>query len=147
MQKQLGTVTVELAIVGSLFFLLLLAVIEVGRVMYTMNALNEATRLGARAASVCQVQHGVIKDIATFNGGGLLGGLETSHITVNYLDENGNVVADPSPSNEFGFLQVRYVKVEITGFTYNMMLPGVGALTLPTFSTTLSRESLGIIPN
>lgn len=147
LRKERGSATVELAIVSALFFWLLLAVIETGRVMYTMNALNEVTRLGARAASVCPVQNEVINKIATFNSGGLLGDLDTSHISVNYLDENGSVVADPSPANEFGFLQVRYVQVSVSGFNYKMMIPGFGAITLPNFSTTLPRESFGIVPN
>ena len=147
MHKENGVATVELAIVSAFFFWLLLAVIEVGRVMYTVNALSEATRLGARAASVCQVQNDEIRNIAVFNGGGLLGGLDSSNITVNYLDENGAVVADPTPGNEFGFLQVRYVQVSISGFDYDMMIPGFGSVSLPTFTTTLPRESLGIVPN
>ena len=147
MRKESGSTTVELAIVSTLFFWLLLAVIEVGRVMYTMNALSEATRLGARAASVCQVQNDVIGNIATFNGGGLLGNFDSSHVTINYLDEDGSVVADPSPANEFGFLQVRYVQVSISGYDYKMMIPGMGSITLPSFSTTLPRESFGIVPN
>lgn len=147
MRKEHGIATVELAIVSTFFFWLLLAVIEVGRVMYTMNALNEATRLGARAASVCQVQHDDIRNVAIFNGGGLLGGLESSNININYLDASGAVIADPTPSNEFGFLQIRFVQVSIAGFDYELMIPGIGSISLPTFSTTLPRESLGIVPN
>ena len=83
MRKEFGSVTVELAIVGTLFFVLLLAVIETGRLMYTINALNEVTRLGARAASVCEIQSGEIAKIATFNNGGLLQNLDSSNISVN----------------------------------------------------------------
>jgi len=147
MRKENGSATVELAIVSAFFFWLLLGVIEVGRVMYTMNALNEVTRLGARAATVCQIQDEVINNIATFNNGGLLEDLDTSNVSVNYLDEAGAVVANPNPADEFSFLQIRFVQVSITNFEYRLMIPGAGSITLPDFSTTLPRESFGIVPN
>ena len=147
MRKEFGSATVELAIVGALFFWLLLAVIEVGRLMYTMNALNEVTRLGARAASVCEIQDTDIAKIATFNNGGLLQNLDSSNISINYLDQNGGVVANPNPAIEAAYLQIRFVRVSISGFNYQLLIPGIGNITLPTFSTTLPRESLGIVPN
>ena len=144
---QRGSASVEIAITSVIFLWLMFAVIEVGRVMYTWNALTEASRLGARAASVCQVQDDVIASIATFDGGGLLAGLDKSNIIVNYLDDQGAVVANPTPANEWGFLQVKYVQVSIQGYEFKSLVSGLGTFTLPTFSTTLPRESLGIIPN
>ena len=146
-RNQTGSVTVELAMVGLFFFVVMLGVIESGRVMFTWNALAEATRLGARAASVCPVQSNVISTISTFNAGGVITGLEAQHITVNYLNENGAVVADPSPGNKEGFLSVRFVQVSIQGFDYDLLIPGIGPITLPLFSTTLPRQSFGVVPN
>ena len=144
---QRGSASVELALTGLFFFVLMLAVIETGRAMYTWNALAEATRLGARAASVCQVQDEVVASIATFNGSGLLADLKPENIVVNYLDENGGAVANPTPANAWGFMQVRYIQVSIQGFNYAMLIPGIGGITLPTFSTIVPRESMGIVPD
>lgn len=145
-RSQTGSVTVEMAMVGFFFFLVLLAIFETGRVMFTWNALTEATRLGARAASVCPVQDNVIRTVSTFNNNGMITGLEPANIIVNYLNANGAVVANPNPANPNGFLQVRYVQVTIQGFNYQLLIPGFGPITLPLFSTTLPRQSFGIVP-
>jgi len=143
---QRGGTTVEFALVGTLFFLLLLATIEIGRAMFTWNALTEATRLGARAAAVCSVQSNSIANAALFNSTQLVPGLLAAHINVSYLDASGTVVATPAPGNA-GFNSVRYVQVSIRGYDLNLMIPGFGSITLPPFTTTVPRESLGIVPS
>jgi Flp pilus assembly protein TadG len=47
-----GATTVEFALVGLLFFALILGVIEIGRVLWTYNALHYAVQQAARCASV-----------------------------------------------------------------------------------------------
>ncbi len=145
--RQAGAATVELALVSLVFMTLMLAVVEFGRALYTWNALVEATRLGARAAALCPVQADAIAGIALFNGGGLLSDITSQNIGVEYLDENGAVVADPTPANVSGFMQVRYVRVSIRNYQYTFLIPGIGTIAFPPFSTTLPRESLGIVPN
>ena len=49
--KQQGVYAVEFAIAGSLFFLLLFAVLEIGRLFFTWNVLTEVTRRGAMSSS------------------------------------------------------------------------------------------------
>lgn len=146
-RSQTGSITVELAMVGFFFFMVMLGVLETGRMMFTWNSLNEATRLGARAASVCSVQDNIISTVSTFNNSGLITGLKPENIIVNYLDEDGGVVANPSPANPEGYLDIRFVQVSIQGFDYQMLVPGIGPITLPLFSTTLPRQSFGIVPN
>jgi len=146
-RNQTGSISVELAMVGTFFFMVMLGIIETGRVMFTFNALNEATRLGARAASVCPVQDNIISTISTFNDSGVISGIEPGNIIVNYLDQDGGVIANPNPANPDGFLNVRFVQVSIQGFDYDLLVPGVGPITLPLFSTTLPRQSFGIVPN
>ena len=51
--QQRGATTVEFAIIGVAMLLVLFGVIEVGRAMFVMNALGEATRRAARMAAVC----------------------------------------------------------------------------------------------
>lgn len=48
-----GTATVEFALVSALFFTLLIGIMEFGRVLFYWNSAEEATRLGARIAVVC----------------------------------------------------------------------------------------------
>lgn len=146
-RRQTGLVTVELAMVGALFFFILLGVLETGRVMFTMNALNEATRLGARAATVCPVQDNAISTITRFNGSDVLSNLMSSNVAINYLASDGTVIANPTPANLNGFLEIRFVQVSIQGFDYQPFVPGIPTFTLPSYSTTLPRQSLGIVPN
>ena len=58
-----GVVTLEFAIVGTLFLLLLIGIVEVGRGLWTVNALNYAVQQAARCASVnstdCSTQDNV----------------------------------------------------------------------------------------
>lgn len=53
-----GTYTVEFAIVGLLVFTLLFGVVEMGRLYFTVNALDEAVRRGTRLAAVCDIKIG-----------------------------------------------------------------------------------------
>lgn len=145
--RQAGASTVEFALVSALFLLLFMATIEIGRAMFTYNVLTESTRMGARAAAVCAVQSDNIAKSALFNNMKLIPDLKAAHVNVSYLDANGAVVPNPSPGNAEGFMNVRYVQVSIRGYTLHLMIPGFGSITLPPFTTTLPRESLGIVPS
>lgn len=79
--RQLGQGLVEFALVAPLFFLLLFAIIEFGRVVYYVQMLNNATREGARYAIV----HGAD---STCPSGPLPGG------TYNACDPTGAYVKD-----------------------------------------------------
>ena len=50
-----GTYTVEFAVIGLLVFTLLFGVLEMGRLYFTVNALDEAVRRGTRLAAVCNL--------------------------------------------------------------------------------------------
>lgn len=144
--RQRGASTVEFALVGAIFLLLVLAIVEIGRAMFTWNALTESTRMGARAAAVCAIQSNSIADTALFNNMNIVPGLQAAHVNVNYLDAGGTVVANPNPGNAAGFMSVRFVQVSIQGYNLDLMIPGFGSITLPPFTTTVPRESLGIVP-
>lgn len=47
-----GSTVVEFALVGGLFFLLLIGVVEVGRLIWTLNALHYGAQQAARCAAV-----------------------------------------------------------------------------------------------
>lgn len=147
MKRQQGSYTVEFAIVGLLFFILLFAVIEIGRLMFTWHALSEATRRGARVAAVCPVGHSAPVKIAVYSnpdgdgGSPILGGLTTANITIEYLNPYGGVLN--SPASEFQ--AIRYVRVAIDNYEHRFLVPlFTRTLKAPQFETILPRESLGV---
>jgi hypothetical protein len=150
---------VEFAIVGALFLLLLLAVIEFGRMVFVWNSVTEATRRGVRVAVVCPVNDPAIRNVTVFNDdttagpSALLGGLSTADVTVDYLDALGNPRTCTGCNcddtcGDSPFASIRYVRVGISGYQYNLLLPPPlnVTLTLPPFESTLPRESLGVVP-
>ncbi len=147
--KVKGVTTVEFALVGGLFFLVLFGILEFGRLLFVWNTLTEATRRGARIAAVCPVNHSAIARIAVLDGptgGGsspILPGLSTANVELRYLDVDGILIADPSPGGNY--TAIRYVRVRIIGYSHNMNIPMfTPLLNAPPFQTTLPRESLGV---
>ncbi len=141
-----GTTTVEFAVVGTVFFIVLFAVIEMGRLLFVWNALDEATRRGARVAAICPINHSAIRRVAAFDSPGgtaitVAPGLTAANFSVQYLSGTGTVLADPIAQA----LQIRYVRVSVTGFQLQTLIPVLEPLVpAPTFATTLPRESLGV---
>ena len=58
---QAGTAAVEFAFVSIAFFTLVIGIMEFGRVLFYWNSAEEATRLGARIAVVCDKDDADIK--------------------------------------------------------------------------------------
>jgi hypothetical protein len=147
--RQSGLTTVEFAIVAAVLLTVIIAIIDVSRLYFSVASLNEATRRGARVAAVCPVNDPAIAQVAVFNVSGetgpspIVGGLETQHIDVEYLDANGDLVDDPAPGAGFG--DIRYVRVRINGgFLLRTFIPGLPqVIPIPDFAATLPRESLG----
>ena len=150
-KRMRGTYSVEFAIIGMLVFTLLFGVLEIGRLYFTVNALDEAVRRGTRLASVCNISDPVVLRRAIFNAAGdagnsqLIGDLATTHLTLTYLDVNGAVVANPADTVSInGFRAIRYVQLSLQNFVFNLLIPGFAVpITLPAFRATLPRESLG----
>ncbi|MCP1441009.1 Flp pilus assembly protein TadG [Pseudomonas sp. GGS8] len=146
-----GTYVVEFAFVGLLVFILLFSVVEMGRLYFTVSALDEAARRGARLAAVCNISDPVVLRRAIFNAATdagtsqLITSLATTNLTLTYLDVNGAVVANPGDLvSATGFRAIRYVQLSLQGFVFNLFIPGLGVpITLPAFKATLPRESLG----
>lgn len=142
--KMAGTTTVEFAIVGSIIFTVLFAVMEIGRVMYTWSSLNEVARVSARLATVCSVDDVKNKTVAKmvvnrWQGSAL--SLTEDNVQFAYLNEDGSL-ASPEES-------ARLVQSQIVNYQYQMILPLPVDLSqwAPTFSTRLRAESLGITKN
>jgi len=143
-----GTFVVEFAIIGLLMFTLLFGVLEMGRLYFTVNVLDEVVRRGTRLAVVCDIDDPKIRQRAIFNDevdadtSQLIGGLNIDHLKLTYLDANGAQVANPATS---GLHAIRYVQLSLQDFVFNLFIPGFGvSITLPTFRATLPRESLGL---
>ncbi len=142
--RQHGLSTVEFALVAGVLFILIFAVIEVGRAFFVASALDEATRRGARMAVVCPINDPAIFQAAAFNNA-VIPGLDAGDISVEYLDGSGGIVG--TPADPAGFRLIRYVRVRVVGYQHQMFIPFATALTpffMPQFVTVLPRESLGI---
>lgn len=126
--RQRGATAVEFAIVATVFLVLMIGMMEMGRMLFYWNTAVEATRLGARVAAVCDVGDADIKTKMH----AMLDVLPTSAITVAYTP--GGCTVD----------NCRYVTVSInSGVSIATYIPGVPlALSLPAMSTTLPRESM-----
>lgn len=151
-RKQRGAHTIEFAIIGSMFFILLFAAIEFGRLMFTWNTLDEASRRGARVAVVCPIDHAAIRRVALFSAPGgelhgedspVLPGLDESNIHIDYLNAAGTPLSDPAGS----YLEIAFVRSEVVDFRHRLIIPFfVREFELPPFTTVLPRESLGVSP-
>lgn len=142
---QRGTTVVEFALVSVIFFIVLFGVIDLSRIYFDVAALDEATRRGARLAAVCPVDDPLIARTAVFEGAGgrstLVQGLGTEHISLQYLNANGDAVADPAGA---GYGSIRYVRVSIQNFQVQTFIPFImRTIDLPAFQTTIPSESLG----
>ena len=143
--RQKGVTTVESAVVTLLALTTLFAVLEIGRVFYVFNALEEATRRGARVAAVCQLNDPAIGQIASFTSSGapVVGGLSAANIEISYLDLNGNLL--PNPAGAFG--AINFVRVRIVNYTHQLLIPlFVTSFTAPPFTAVIPAESLGVWP-
>jgi Flp pilus assembly protein TadG len=145
--RQQGITTIEFAIVGAVFFIVLFGVLEFGRALFVANALAESTRRGARVAAICPVGDPRPAQVAIFangNGASLIApNLTTANVVVAYLDQAGAPLANPTAS----YSAIRYVQVRIVNFTQQMLIPFATAqLLMPPFTATLPIESLGYSP-
>ncbi len=147
-KSQKGLTSVEFSIIGGLFFVVLFAVIEFGRLMFVMNMLDEVTRRGARLAAVCPVDPASIafvQERARFNGG-VIPGLDAAMVDVGYLEMDGTPADLTDPVN--AVTDIYYVRVRINGFNHRMLIPTLNFnIPMPDFSTTIPSESLGVHPD
>jgi hypothetical protein len=149
-RKQLGLNTVEFSIVGLLVFIVMFGAIEMGRMLFTLNVLREATYRGARMAVVCTPNNPAVARAAVFNssGGGtnspILPNLTTDNIEIEYLAGDGTVLTNPA-SDPAQFVQIRYIRVQIVNYTHDFFLPGASfSFAARSYPVTLPKESLGI---
>ena len=158
-KKQQGMATVEFAIIGALMLLLLLVVIEFGRLVFVWNSATEATRRGVRVAVVCPVNDPAISNVTVFNNdttpgaSAFITGLSSTDVVVDYLALDGTVLnctgcnCDDTCGDD-SFVSIKYVQVSINNYQHTLLLPPPLNVTLnmPPFTSSLPRESLGVVP-
>ncbi|MDI3323798.1 pilus assembly protein [Pontibacterium granulatum] len=148
--KQRGATSVEFAIIGVVFFMVLFAVIEFGRLMFVMETLDEITRRGARLAAVCPVDAASVSFVqnqAMFNGG-VVAGLEAEMINVTFWEQDGTEVIPDPADPESAIPLIDYVRVGIDNFQHQMLIPTLNfTIPMPDFNTTIPSESLGVHPD
>jgi len=127
--SQRGSTAVEFSIIAIVFITLLMAIIEFGRWMYTLEMVADATRVGARKAVVCDINDATIKAAVQARVPQL--SLSNAQVTLQYFPA---ACAKPTCQG---------VQVGITGATFTPLIPFMSAaFPIPPFSTSLPRESL-----
>lgn len=134
-----GSTLVEFAIGATVFMTAMFAVLEFGRALWVHNALTDAARRGARyatlntAASATQVKNVVVYGNPDGSGSPMVNDLSAANVDVNY--------------SGFG-LNDGTVSVSITNYQFQFVIPILGtSITMPSYKTTLTAESAGLIPN
>lgn len=154
-----GATIAELAVVALVFFTLIFGIIEFGRLLYTHNALTDATRRGARFAVTHLEDANAVKNYVVYgenpekDGLGniiappLINGLTTDMVVVDYegVDKDGDP-ATPEKTSFGSNLGTATVKIE--NYQFNLSIPVIGrVLTLPSYETSLTAECAGEIPD
>ena len=139
-QDERGSTLVEYAIGATVFIMATFAVLEFGRAVWAHNALSDAARRGARYAVLHQSsgEDSNIRNLVVYGNpsGGtqpLLPGLSTTHVQI-------------SRTSDFS-VNSGTATVSITGYEFQFVLPLLPKkIIMPSYSTTLTGESAGLIP-
>ena len=160
----------EFAVVALFFFMLLFGIIEFGRLLYTINALTDAARRGARYAVIHRAEvaqdalahtnakcvNNVVKygesHISAYPNCDppagqptLINGISSATISVTYT--GADLDGDPDSPNPYG-ANLGTATVTITNYQFNLSIPLLHrTLTLPAYTTTLPAESAGYEPS
>ena len=138
--KQKGAAAIEFALIASIFFTILIGILEMGRVLFYMNSAAEVTRLGARIAVVCDINASGIRS----NMIKRLNILTVDNIQIDYCTKDACNSTCTQAS-------CKSISVGITGVTVATFIPfvpdSISSITLPPFSTSLPRESMDSTDN
>lgn len=125
---------VEFAIVAVVFFMLLLGIMDFGRMLFQWNAAAEATRWGARVAVVCDHDSNQIRALMKR----IMPELTDANILITYYNPEG------SPSASCDKSTCKGVEVRLSNFSFTPISPlmNFGLTAVPPFATYLVRESM-----
>ena len=133
-----GASLLEFAIAATVFLTVLFAVVEFGRALWVHNALSDAARRGARYAVLHNATDiEAVKKIVVYGDR-----TETTPLLENFSTGNVDVVYD-------GFkLDGGTVSVSVHDYDFQLILPLlVSTIQMPNYTTTLTGESVGLIPD
>ncbi len=147
--NQKGSTVAEFAVVALVFFMVVIGIIEFGRLLYTHNALTDAARRGARYAVLHEENAPCLDNVVIYgethidpvtcapSGPPLINGLTSANVSVQYQG---------SAPNAYG-MNLGTATVTIENFTFDLGIPLFSkSLNMPKYSTTLTAESAGNIP-
>ena len=121
-----GAASVEFALTAGVFLMLVSGVVEMGRMSWTFNAANDATRLGVRLAAVGEETEAGIRERMR----AVLPMLRDEHIAISY-PSSGCQAYDCPP-----------VTVSIENLRFETFIPLLPLrVGLPSFKASLTRES------
>jgi Flp pilus assembly protein TadG len=124
---------VEFALVLVTFLTLIFGALDLARWLYSIDAVTEASRIGARVAVVCNKNASAISKhmavgLATVSGG---------TATISYLPDDTCLPVQTSPTNG-----CTGAIVTLAGYTVPRLAWFLPAMTVPTVRTYLPRESM-----
>lgn len=147
-KNQKGSTVAEFAVVAGVFFMIIFGIIEFGRLLYTHNALTDAARRGARYAVLHEKNMTCVQNVVIFGethvtgpectptGPALINGLTTLNVAVVY-----------EPFDTYS-MNNGTATVKIQNYQFNLSIPLFRqTLTMPAYTTTLTAESAGTIPD
>jgi Flp pilus assembly protein TadG len=136
-KQEQGSSLLEFAIAATVFLTVLFAVVEFGRALWVHNALSDAARRGARYAVLHKATDiDDVKKIVVYGDltetTPMLENLSTGNVTVTYNGFN---------------LDGGTVSVSVHDYDFQLILPLlVSSIHMPNYTTTLTGESAGLIP-
>lgn len=146
-----GSTMAEFAVIAGLFFMMIFAIIEFGRLLYTHNALTDAARRGARYAVLHGQNAPCVPNVVVYgennidantcapNAGAkpLISGLTAANVSVAYQG---------AAPNGYG-TNIGTATVTITGYQFTLSIPfAAQTLNMPAYTSTLTAESAGFVP-
>ncbi|MEZ9945640.1 TadE/TadG family type IV pilus assembly protein [Vibrio breoganii] len=147
-KKQGGLAVLEFTIVSTVLFIALFAIIELSRLVFSLQMLNEVTRKSARLATVCLVTE-VDKITSASSVTGIApSGFRSEMLKVDYLSSEGVVLYSGTGAiSDETFKDIAFVRARVEDFSYTLsLLTSIlgSAVEMPSFETILPSESLGI---
>ncbi len=133
-----GGTLVEFAIAATVFLTTVFGIVEFGRAMWTHNALTDAARRGARYAALhSNADVDKVKNVVVY--GNEDGGDDP--VLPNFSPDNVDVTYSDFAVNK------GTVSVSVNNYQFQFVVPIVGtSITMPAYTTTLTGESAGFVP-
>jgi len=144
-KNQRGAAIVEFAIVATVFLTVMFGILEFGRLFWTHNALRDATRRGARyatirkndSAGIAAVKNMVVYGDPNANPATatpVVSGLSTGDVNVQYQNYNGVLLSSRA-------------SVSISNYQFQFAVPLIGGtISMPAYRSSLPGESAGFVP-